>query len=115
MPTGSIVAWMERSGIRGRDKYNPDYVSLHPGYRQKNYSPSASCASLFRPNFFISHAGGQKPVNELCKQLKPIKSVNQVQYGWWKRASKLVAITIVPPKANKVRSTDIVIVILALS
>ena len=42
---------------------------------------SASSASVFIPNFFINQAGGQKPVNELCKQLKPMNKVTQVQYG----------------------------------
>ena len=39
----------------------------------------ASCASVFIPNFFSSMVGGQNPVKELCRQLKPMNSLTQVQ------------------------------------
>jgi hypothetical protein len=66
----------------------------------------ASSASVFMPNRFITMVGGQKPVNELCRQLKPINNVNHVQYGLWNKASMDVSITMMPPKANIDLSMD---------
>lgn len=64
-----------------------------------------SC-SLFMPSLRKTMRGGQKPVKELCRQLKPMNRVNQVHAGWWNRANSEVSITITPPKANRARSMD---------
>jgi hypothetical protein len=82
-------------------------TAFEPALSDNIYFTNASSASVFMPNFFINQAGGQKPVKELWKQLNPTKRVSQVQFGLWNKANKDVSMTIIPPKANSVRSTDI--------
>jgi len=98
-------------GKSGHKATSPEFPwrSGTPAVSDNIHFSKASSASVFIPNFFINQLGGQKPVNELWKQLKPTKRVTQVQYGWWNRASKEVSMTMIPPNANSVRSTDIVV------
>jgi len=37
--------------------------------------------NYFKPSFLKIIAAGQKPVNDDCKRLKPIKAVNQTKFG----------------------------------